>query len=144
MMDVNVEKISEQRQERPWKEEDVITFPAGLPGFETQKRFVIVSVEEYAPFHWLQSIDGKNIRLAIINPLIFKPDYNPKISKEELSVLQIQDSKDLLMYVIVTIRQPIAESSANLMGPLFINIKERIGRQIIIEDNAYSLRAKII
>lgn len=128
----------------PWKEEDVITFPSGLPGFEEHKRFVIVSVPEYEPFHWLQSIDGKLIRLAIINPMMFRSDYNPKVSREELATLDVQVATELLMYVIVTIRQPVGESTANLMGPLFINIRKRIGKQIIIEDNAYSLRAKII
>jgi flagellar assembly factor FliW len=36
------------------------------------------------------------------------------------------------------------ESTANLMGPLFINIREKVGKQIIIENDAYSLRERII
>ncbi|MCJ8346017.1 flagellar assembly protein FliW, partial [bacterium] len=84
------------------------------------------------------------IRLAIINPLVFKPEYAPKISKAEIDILKIEDKADLLTYVIVTLRNPLNESTANLMGPLFVNIKSKIGRQIIIEDDAYSLREKII
>ena len=60
----------EQDQEIPeWTEDDIIYFPSGIPGFEDSKRFIIISVPEYEPFHWLQCIEGSKIRLAIINPM---------------------------------------------------------------------------
>ena len=55
-----------------------------------------------------------------------------------------RESKELLLYVIVTLKQPLSESTANLMGPLFINIRERVGKQILIENDAYSLREPIL
>ena len=129
----------------PWTEDQVIRFPAGLPGFEGARSFIIMSVPEHQPFHWMECVDeGNTIRFAIINPLSFRPDYQPKIKKEELASLGIQDPKELLLYVIVTLRNPLVESTANLMGPLFINIREKVGKQIIIENDAYSLRERII
>ncbi len=127
-----------------WTEDQVIHFPNGLPGFENARKFIIMSVPEHQPFHWMECVDGNNIRFAIINPLSFRPDYQPKIKKEELATLNIEDIKELLLYVIVTLRSPLVESTANLMGPLFINIREKIGKQIIIENDAYSLRERII
>lgn len=129
----------------PWTEDQVIRFPAGLPGFENARRFIIMSIPEHQPFHWMECVDeGNAIRFAIINPLSFRPDYQPKIKKEELASLRIGDPKELLLYVIVTLRAPLVESTANLMGPLFINIREKAGKQIIIENDAYSLRERII
>ncbi|HKP97081.1 MAG TPA: flagellar assembly protein FliW [Fibrobacteria bacterium] len=129
----------------PWTEDQVISFPGGLPGFESARKFIIMSVPEHQPFHWMECVDeGNTIRFAIINPLSFRPDYQPKIKKEELASLNIQDPKELLLYVIVTLRTPLMESTANLMGPLFINIREKVGKQIIIENDAYSLRERII
>lgn len=129
----------------PWTEDQVIRFPAGLPGFENARKFIIMSVPEHQPFHWMECVDeGNTIRFAIINPLSFRPDYQPKIKKEELASLNINDPKELLLYVIVTLRSPLMESTANLMGPLFINIREKAGKQIIIENDAYSLRERII
>ena len=127
-----------------WTEEQVIVFPAGLPGFENARRFIISAQPEHQPFHWMESVDGQAIRFAIINPLAFRPDYQPKLKKEELASLRIKEKKELLLYVIVTLRQPLTESTANLMGPLFINIRERAGKQIIIENDDYSLRERII
>lgn len=129
----------------PWTEDQVIRFPVGLPGFEKARKFIIMSVPEHQPFHWMECVDeDNNIRFAIINPMAFRPDYQPKIKKDELASLDIKDPKDLLLYVIVTLRSPLVESTANLMGPLFINIRDRVGKQIIIENDAYSLRERII
>jgi flagellar assembly factor FliW len=129
----------------PWTEDQAIRFPCGLPGFENARKFIIMSVPEHQPFHWMECVDeGNAIRFAIINPLSFRPDYQPKIKKEELAALNIGDPKELLLYVIVTLRAPLMESTANLMGPLFINIREKVGKQIIIENDAYSLRERII
>lgn len=128
-----------------WTPDQVILFPAGLPGFESARKFIIMSVPEHQPFHWMECVDeGNSIRFAIINPLSFRPDYQPKIKREELATLNIKDPKELLLYVIVTLRSPLIESTANLMGPLFINIREKSGKQIIIENDAYSLRERII
>jgi flagellar assembly factor FliW len=127
-----------------WNEDQVIRFPAGIPGFESARQFIILSVPQYEPFHWLECVDGLPVRFAIINPMNFRPDYQPRLRRSDLSALNIIDPKDLLMYVIVTLRQPLSLSTANLMGPLFINLKERVGRQILIEDEAYSLREPIL
>jgi flagellar assembly factor FliW len=140
----NIEQVNKSPSGVPWTEDQVISFPAGLPGFESARRFIIMSVPEHQPFHWMESVDGHGLRFAIINPLAFRPDYQPKIKKEELASLSIKDPKELLLYVIVTLKQPLTESTANLMGPLFINIRERVGKQIIIENDDYSLRERII
>ncbi len=126
-----------------WTEDQIISFPNGLPGFEEYKRFIISSLPEHQPFHWMECVDHK-ARFAIINPLLFKADYQPKLKKEDLTSLNIQDPKELLLYVIVTMRDPLPSSTANLLGPLFINIRERIGKQILLDDAQYTHRERII
>jgi flagellar assembly factor FliW len=128
----------------PFTEQQVITFPQGLPGFEGVRRYIILSVPQHEPFHWMEAVEGPRLRFALVNPLTFQPLYEPKIKKADLDTLRILDPKELLLYVIVTLKQPLSESTANLMGPLFINIRERIGRQIIIENDAYGLRERLM
>src|SRR4030095_15228583 len=40
------------------KTEDVIAFPSGVPGFEADRRFVLLSAASFEPVQGLQSIDG--------------------------------------------------------------------------------------
>lgn len=127
-----------------YSKDDVITFPAGMPGFEKRKEFVLVSIPEYAPFEWLVCVDGSRLRFAIINPLLFRPDYAPKIAKEQLEDLKIEKPEDVLLYVIVTIRENPLESTSNLVGPVLINKTKRTGKQVIIEDDAYTTQEPIL
>jgi len=127
-----------------YSENDVITFEAGIPGFEQNKKFVLVQIPDYLPFEWLVCVDGSRLRFAIINPLLFRPDYEPAITKEQLQELGIEKAEDVLLYCIVTIRENPAESTANLIGPVVINRTKRVGRQIIIDDDRYSTQEKIL
>ena len=124
--------------------EDIIHFPAGIPGFENSHDFVIVRVPEYVPFEWLVAADGSGLRFAIINPMLFMPEYSPNVVKEQLNDLNFDSPDDVLMYTIVTIRENPADSTANLIGPVFINRKKRTGKQIIIDDDRYTTREKIL
>jgi flagellar assembly factor FliW len=123
---------------------DILTFPAGIPGFEKNTQFVIVSIPEYVPFEWLVCIDGSQLRFAIINPLLFASDYAPKIIKEQIEDLTIEKPEDLLLYAIVTIRENPLESTANLSGPIIINRAKKLGKQVITDDDRYTTREPIL
>ena len=127
-----------------YSKDDIITFSSGIPGFDKSQQFVIVSIPEYTPFEWLVCIDGSRLRFAIINPLLFAPEYSPAMIKEQLEDLEIRQPEDLLLYVVVTIRENPLESTANLVGPLIINRNKRLGKQIIVDDDRYSTQEPLI
>jgi flagellar assembly factor FliW len=127
-----------------YSKDDVISFPAGIPGFEKAKEFVLASVPDYVPFEWLVCINGSSLRFAIINPLLFRSDYSPTMVKEQLEELKIERPEDVLLYCIVTIRENPLESTANLIGPVIINKKRRIGKQIIVDDDRYTTQELIL
>jgi flagellar assembly factor FliW len=127
-----------------YSKDDIITFAAGIPGFEKNKEFVLVQIPDFLPFEWLVCIDGTPLRFAIINPLLFSPDYEPDIQKEHLAELQIEKAEDILLYTIVTIKENPADSTANLVGPVLINKSRRIGKQFILDSDRYSTQEKIL
>jgi flagellar assembly factor FliW len=127
-----------------YSEKDIISFPAGIPGFEERKKFVLAEIAEYAPFEWLVCVDGTKLRFAVINPLLFRSDYDPNMGKDHLTDLQVEKPEDLLLYVIVTIRDNPLESTANLIGPVLINRIKRIGKQVIIDDDRYTTQETIL
>ena len=127
-----------------YSKEDIITFPSGIPGFEKNKSFVLVSIPDYTPFEWLVCVDGSPLRFAGINPLMFKPDYAPKIQKEQLEEMGFVKPEDVLLFVVVTINENPLESTANLVGPILINKARRIGKQVIVEDDQYTTQEPIL
>ncbi len=127
-----------------YSKDDIITFPIGIPGFESNKKFVIVQLPEYSPFEWLVCTDKTNLKFAMINPMLFRPDYSPNITKDQIADLKIKKPEDILLYTFVTIRRDPTESTANFLGPVIINKTKRIGKQIIIDDSKYTTKEKIL
>jgi flagellar assembly factor FliW len=127
-----------------YSQQDILSFPHGIPGFENNRKFVLVQIPEFVPFEWLVCVDGSKLRFALINPLLFCPDYAPALVKEQLEDLAIEKPEDILLYSIVTIGDNPLKSTANLIGPVIINKAKRIGKQIIIEDERYGTQEPIL
>ncbi|WP_026894436.1 flagellar assembly protein FliW [Clostridiisalibacter paucivorans] len=127
------------------EEERIITFPDGVPGFEDSKEFVIIeNPEDDIPFNWLQSIDNPNLAFVIINPFIFKSDYDFEIPDLVVKRLKIVEQKDISVYTIVVVPEDINKMTANLSGPVIINVNKRLGKQIILDDNRYHTKHLIL
>lgn len=77
--------------------------------------------------------------------MMVNPDYDPKMSKSDLEDLDIQGPSDLLFYVIVTIdHMELMRSTANLTGPIIVNLRAKRGKQIILDDSKYSIKTPIV
>ena len=59
--------------------------------------------------------------------------------------LEVESPEDLKILVILTIPpgKP-QEMTANLMGPVVINLRTRQGRQLIVEDAHYSHKHRVL
>ena len=124
-------------------ERQKITFPQGLFGFEGFRDFVLLDAEQQ-PFYWLQSMEMEQIAFVLINPFLFRSDYEVNISNEELSEIGIYSPEKALIFTIVTIPSDGGSLTANLQGPLIINRESRIGRQAILVDERWRTRHDIL
>lgn len=125
-------------------EDAILTIPEGLLGFERYTRFVIVTLERFFPFQWLQSVEDANLSFPIIRPHFFCADYCPKLSAKVLEFLRLETSEEAEFYSITTIGPTPQEVTANLKAPLVVNPKARLGKQYILDGNSYSLRHPLL
>jgi len=121
-----------------------ITFPQGLFGFEEYNNYVLLADEEHKPFFWLQSMDEKEIAFVLIDPFLFRKDYEANITDEELAEIGITTAENIVIYVIVTIPPDGSPMTANLQGPLVINDKNMTGKQAILSDMKWKTRHDIL
>jgi flagellar assembly factor FliW len=119
-----------------------ITFPDGLYGFEELTEYVIMDAE-HQPFYWLQSVDDKETAFILINPFIFRKDYEVNVENEELAEIGINSPEKALIFVIVTVN-PNGVMTANLQGPLVINRENMKGRQAILSDTKWNTKHDIM
>jgi flagellar assembly factor FliW len=126
-------------------ESDIIYFESGIPGFLSHKKFVISHDEDQEPFHWLHSVDDPRTKFVLINPMMVDGTYDPNMTKLDLEDLQFESKSDMMIYTIVTLNhQNLMESTANLNGPILINIRGKKGKQIILDDSRYSVKTPIM
>ncbi|MBF0405999.1 MAG: flagellar assembly protein FliW [Candidatus Riflebacteria bacterium] len=124
--------------------EEVVFFPEGLFGFSSYHNYVIFNTQDGSPFRWLQSLDDGDLAFVIIEPLNFMFSYDLEVSDDETSFLGLVNPEDAVLYVIVTIPENTADMTANLQGPLVINIQNRKGKQIISTNQKHSVKVKVV
>lgn len=123
----------------------IIHMPFGMLGFPERKRFIMFRHKENSPFFWYQSADDPKLAFVITNPFIFVPDY--EVDADEAAKAMSWDDvseKDLELYVVANIPKGDPEKmTANLIGPILINIKNRQAVQMVIANSTYSHRFPI-
>ena len=125
-------------------------FAGGLPGFPGVRRFVLVRVgDEASPFSVLRSLDegpddGPGPEFVVTHPGLFFPDYEPEIDDETANRLELKSADDALLLVIVTVADPVAASTANLMGPIVVNRHTRAAAQAVLGNSGYATREALI
>ncbi len=123
---------------------DIIEFPDGILGFEDYHRYLVLNAQENSPFRWLQCIDDGNLAFIVIEPLNFLFEYDLEISDDDTAFLGLTKPEEVLLYVIVTIPEDPRRMTANLQGPLVINVANRKARQVISTNVNHPLRASIV
>jgi flagellar assembly factor FliW len=114
------------------KTENVIHMPAGLLGFETQKRFVLLTDPEEAPFSWFQALGDTSTAFLVLSPFEAVPEYQPDLSDDDVAYLDLKKAEDALIYNIVTLRSE--QPTINLKGPIVINRYTLRGKQVVLQN----------
>ncbi len=123
----------------------VISFPDGIPGFETCKNFALFDdPENDGPFQWLLSTENERLGFIVVNPLLIWSEYDPKITREDLQTLEVDNTEDILIFSIVTLADDPSLVSANLSGPIVVNSANRKARQLALLDDRYATKHKIL
>lgn len=124
-------------------ERQKITFPMGLYGFESFKDYILLDAERQ-PFYWLQSIEVEQIAFILVNPFLFRSDYEVDINDEDLKDIDLSGPEKALIFSIVTIPGDGSPMTANLQGPLIINRESRFGRQAVLTDPRWKTKHDIM
>ena len=151
-MKVDLESKAESKMARKTSEhpdsvdpELCITFRGGVLGFPTITSYLLIEYEKGQSFFRLQAVDEPDLGFVVVDPLMFVPDYQPKFSKAELESLEISDPDLMVLLSIVSIpKDEPLKMTANLMAPLVINSRLRLGKQIVLSNSTYAIREPIM
>lgn len=125
-------------------EELIIRMTKPVLGFEHLKKYVIIETDDFEPFKWFQSVDDPDVAFVIVNPLIFFPDYVIEVNPKEVEELKVSNPEDIITYSIVTIPSDYTRMTANLQGPILINPKTNLSKQLVLVNSKYNIRHRVM
>jgi flagellar assembly factor FliW len=123
-----------------YSEEDVIVFKKGLPGFKELRKFIIFPLQSNDAFSILHSIENIAIGLVLVSPFTILMDYEFKIPESNLKELGIEMPEDVEVLTTVTLNSNIENMTTNLKAPIIINIKAKLGEQLILDNAKYKVK----
>lgn len=123
----------------------IIYLEPGLLGFSQYHRYVLIEPQRESPFLWLQCLDNPDLAFVVIDPRNLLSDYHPGPLDQVIREMELENPDDLIVLVILTIPpgQP-QEMTANLMGPIVVNLKTRQGKQLVVEDPRFSHKHRVL
>jgi flagellar assembly factor FliW len=124
-------------------EKQKVFFPQGLFGFETLQDYALLDAAQ-PPFFYLQSIKQVELAFVLINPFIFRPDFEIDTDDAELAMIGIDKPEQALVFSIVTIPEDDKPMTANLQGPIVMNRDTRNAKQVILCDPRWQTKHDIV
>jgi len=119
-----------------------LTFIAPPPGFHPHTVFDLTRVDGAAGLFTLEDTSGAELRLFLVEPRLFVPDYAPELTNEHLAPLGAEGAAQVDVFVVATIEggSPVV----NLLAPILVNPATGSAAQVILDEAAWPLRAELI
>lgn len=124
--------------------DEIITLPEGLLGFPEYQRYVLLDHDRDSPFKWFQSLDEGAITFVMIDPKLVDPTYHAEITQDKAAMIDLTDPDDAVVSVIITMPSNPQNMTANFKAPIVFNLKNRKGKQIILNNPAYTTRHNVM
>jgi flagellar assembly factor FliW len=118
-----------------------LRFVTPPPGLSPLVDFVLEAVEGATGLFTVRSSEHPEVRLFVVDPAIFIPEYSPQVSLTQLESIGISDVDGAELLVVTTIEDgaPIA----NLLAPVVVNTITGQAAQLILESDEWPLRADL-
>jgi len=115
-----------------------------LIGFPQAHRFALVRVTPDSEVLFrLTALDIERLEFVAAAPYPFFPAYAPEIDDATAQRLELADSHDAMLLVLLTVGPTLAATTANLLAPIVVNVNTRRAAQVTLAGDGYPLKAPL-
>ena len=129
--------------ELDYQQQDVIHLPDGLVGMPQLRNWLLLEMGDDIPMKWLQSLDRNDFGVPVSHAWLFHDNYDFEVPAASCRRLRTTQPANLTVLVITTIHPGGVLVTGNLMAPLVIDTETRLGVQLTLDDQRWSLRQEI-
>lgn len=123
-------------------DERVMTFPRGLLGFPQYTRYALIQTNEENYFFWLQCVDDPNLAFVVTDPSTFFKEYEVPLRDETQADLDLTDPAATQVFVICN---KVGDwLTGNLLGPIVVNVANRLAAQIVLTEKRWTTRQPLL
>ena len=121
-----------------------LTFASGLPGFPGPRSFALEAgaTRTARTASWSTS-PSPRVRFLVVPPQVFFPEYDVELDDAVAAKVHLEDADDALLLVIVTLGRTAQEATANLLGPVVVNLRTLEGVQAVLADTDHGTRVPL-
>lgn len=119
---------------------NIISFEHGIPGFEEEKEFIVLPIDDNSAFQVMQSIQTEKLAFIVTNPYTITTDYSFDLEEATVHALQIQNETEVAVLAIVSLKETIAQSTINLKAPIILNTYNKKAKQVILNNDTFETR----
>ena len=101
-----------------------------------------VGLDEIGVLFALRSDGEPQIRLFVVPPREFFPDYEPVIPSAVRTALDVTEAETVLL-TVVSPPQGDEPATANLLAPIVVNARTGRAVQTVLDDSGWPLRAPL-
>jgi flagellar assembly factor FliW len=121
-----------------------ISFPDGLIGCPNWHSFVLEPDAVGPAVQVLRCLDDTQVSIFVADPFTILPEYEFEIADEDAAGLDLQNPGEALVFVALTIQDDVEKVTANLLGPIVINVRTGLARQLVLAASNYSVRHPVL
>ncbi len=119
---------------------DVYDFTGGIFGFPDATRFAVLPTARDGLF-WLQSVELGSLAFLLVDPFRFFEGFVLDVTPADCVRLRTDDAAAVHVYAIVTLPESGDDvPTANLQGPIVLDVVNRRGIQTVVPDGTYTTR----
>lgn len=119
-------------------ESDTLMFPGGIVGFPQESRFVLLRRQDSQFIGWLQSVKTSYLTLPVVSTHMLTPKFPDVDLKDHVASAGLGSNTEELAVLAVLSAAPNEPATVNLLAPIVVNAKTRIGAQIMLEGTHFT------
>jgi flagellar assembly factor FliW len=119
---------------------ELLHFPHGLYGFPECRSWVLIPTNREGLF-WLQSADHSPLAFLLVDPFTHFPGYAVDLSPSDLVRVGTTEPSEIVVLAVVTVgSRDGGPPTANLQGPVVLNMRARHGFQLVLSVEGRGVR----
>jgi flagellar assembly factor FliW len=119
-----------------------LVFTAPPPGLSPVVDFELDEVEGALGLYAMRDTVGADLRLFLLDPAFFVPEYQPQLTDEHLSPLGADEPGQVDVYVVATLSD--GAPVVNLLAPILVHPATHTATQVILDGADWPLQAELV